>query len=367
MKRTIFLLGIVIASIFCFSALMAASYDLQIVLVNNDATVGGNFDVKIQIQSVGGTFGLGTSNLVFTYNTSGLSSPTLLTAHNFSGGNYIAMTVTEPASGRVSSNIDLNSINNGTTVSSTWMDVVTIRFTISDPATTSGMVWRTSGASHTVVFEDDEETQPTANNLIGLDIAIPVELTLFTAEAFEKKVVLKWRTETETENLGFNIYRNLTEKGDYAQINSEIIRGAGTSDRAQDYSYEDITVLPGNSYYYKLADVDYNGNINFHGPVMVTIEALPTEYQLEQNYPNPFNPETAINFDLKESGKVSLKIYNLQGQLVRTLVDENKPAGKFSVKWNGTDENGTTVASGIYMYILNVNNYKQSQKLIFMR
>jgi len=380
MKRTTFLLGVIFVSLFCFNALLAQSYDLQLVLVNNDATVGGNFDVNIQIRSVGGTFALGTSNLVFTYNTSGFDPLILvwdatkgkwiaqdITSHNFSGGSYNTMDVTEPVTGRVSTNIELQSTNNGTTVSSIWMDVVTIRFKIKNPAATSGMVWRTSTPNRTVVFLDNESTEATANNLIGLDTAIPVELTMFTAEAFDGTVELKWRTETETENFGFHIYRSMAEKSDYTQINTEIIRGAGTSPQAQSYSYEDRNVQSGNTYYYKLSDVDYNGSMNFHGPISVIIEALPTEYQLEQNFPNPFNPETSISFDLKEAGKVSLKIYNLQGQLVRTLVDENKPAGRFSVKWNGMGENGSTVASGIYMYILDVNNFKQSQKLIFMR
>ena len=361
------LMGIIVAVVFSCNALLAEKYDLRLVLVTNDATLGGNFDAKIQIRSAGGTFGMGTSNLVFTYNSSGLSSPTLLAAHNFSGGNYQAITVTEPVTGRVSANIVLNAANNGTTISSTFMDVVTIRFSITDPATSSGMIWRTSSPNATIVFVDDEATLAATNELIGLDIALPVELSQFTAHAANGSIELQWRTDTETNNFGFNIYRSLQEKDDYAQINSEIIRGAGTSTQARNYHYEDTEVQPGRKYYYKLADVEIDGTIHFHDPISVTSDAFPTEYQLAQNYPNPFNPETTIGFSLKESGRVTLGIFNLQGQLVRLLVDQEKPAGFFSVNWNGRDESGAGVSSGVYCYVLKVNDYAQVKKLIFMK
>ncbi|MDZ7376842.1 MAG: T9SS type A sorting domain-containing protein, partial [candidate division KSB1 bacterium] len=115
------------------------------------------------------------------------------------------------------------------------------------------------------------------------------------------------------------------------------------------------------------ADVDYSGNMRFHGPISVTVDAKPSGYSLSQNYPNPFNPETAINFSLKEAGKVTLKIYNLQGQLVRTLVDEEKLAGSYSVMWNGTADNGAKLASGIYYYTLKVNGFEASKKLALIK
>jgi len=77
-----------------------------------------------------------------------------------------------------------------------------------------------------------------------------------------------------------------------------------------------------------------------------------TSYQLEQNYPNPFNPSTVISFQLPEAGDVSLAIYNSNGQLVRTLVAGEKPAGRYSVLWDATDDRGNRVASGVYVYVL---------------
>ncbi len=205
---------------------------------------------------------------------------------------------------------------------------------------------------------------------IGLtwrDAPVPVELTSFLATIIDQHVRLTWSTATETENLGFHLFRSTNAEKDYQQITKELIKGSGSSAQAHAYSFTDRNVLPGQTYYYKLADVDYAGNMRFHGPISVTVEAVPASYSLSQNYPNPFNPETAINFSLKEAGKVTLKIYNLQGQLVRTLVDEERSAGSYSVMWNGKTDQGTLAASGIYYYILSVNGFEATKKLTFTR
>jgi len=200
------------------------------------------------------------------------------------------------------------------------------------------------------------------------DILIPVELTTFAARSHKGKVTLNWTTQSETENFGFHIYRNSVENGDYKKINQQIIQGIGNSNKANTYTYTDQDVKAGNIYYYKLADVDFNGNTTFHGPISVTVEALtPAKYALEQSYPNPFNPETAINFSIKEAGKVSLKIYNLQGQVIQSLVDEEKLAGSYSIIWNGTNDQGVRVSSGTYLYTLKVNGFEDTKKLTFMK
>jgi len=93
----------------------------------------------------------------------------------------------------------------------------------------------------------------------------------------------------------------------------------------------------------------------------------PSNYSLEQNYPNPFNPETTIDFYVPETGKVSIKIYNVLGQLVKTLVDEVKSEGSYSVMWNGKDENEKSAVSGIYIYQMIANGYKTSKKMISLQ
>ena len=95
--------------------------------------------------------------------------------------------------------------------------------------------------------------------------------------------------------------------------------------------------------------------------------ALPSRYVLAQNYPNPFNPETTIRFELHAEGAMRLEVYNLSGQVVRTLVDEYRSAGRYSVVWDGTDAAGRGLASGVYLYRIVAGEFAQTRKLILMR
>jgi len=85
---------------------------------------------------------------------------------------------------------------------------------------------------------------------------------------------------------------------------------------------------------------------------------LPKAFSLSQNYPNPFNPETELNYSLPVGGEVSLVIYNLLGQRIATLVDEFQPSGNYTAKWNGRDDFGKLLSSGVYFYKMNVDNGK---------
>jgi flagellar hook assembly protein FlgD len=96
-------------------------------------------------------------------------------------------------------------------------------------------------------------------------------------------------------------------------------------------------------------------------------EGRVASYELEQNYPNPFNPSTTIKFALPEAGEVRLAIYNMSGQLVRTLYAGEMPAGRFEVEWNGTNESGERVASGVYVYVLKAGEFTAQRKLVLMK
>jgi mannose/cellobiose epimerase-like protein (N-acyl-D-glucosamine 2-epimerase family) len=94
---------------------------------------------------------------------------------------------------------------------------------------------------------------------------------------------------------------------------------------------------------------------------------LPESFKLFQNYPNPFNPTTAIRYQLKVSSKVELSIYNLLGQQIGELVNSSEPAGSYEVEWNGRDEAGKTVASGVYIYRIKAGKEQQSRRMILLR
>ena len=89
--------------------------------------------------------------------------------------------------------------------------------------------------------------------------------------------------------------------------------------------------------------------------------------QLIGNYPNPFNPETNIRFSLKDAAPVSIEIYNVKGQMVRKLVNEVKAAGDHVAVWNGTDNNGRAVSSGVYYFKMNTGKYSSTKKMILMK
>ena len=105
------------------------------------------------------------------------------------------------------------------------------------------------------------------------------------------------------------------------------------------------------------------------GPVsdIDEIEILPARYELAQNYPNPFNPETVISFNMPKSGSVQIKIYDVLGKEIRTLINEEKNAGKHNIYWNATDDYGRRVSSGVYFYSISADNFSQTKKMVLMK
>jgi hypothetical protein len=198
-------------------------------------------------------------------------------------------------------------------------------------------------------------------------ILVPVELSSFSAKSSQGRVQLNWVTQSETENMGFHILRSAVQDGVYVRVNNELIQGAGTSSSAHSYQFIDETDLqPAKTYYYKLIDMDYKGRLNTHGPVSSVVE-LPTQHVLDQNYPNPFNPETKISFTLKEAGEVMLAIYNVRGEIVRTLITGKLNAGAHMQVWDGRDNKGMTVPSGMYIYTLRINNFEEKRTMMFLK
>ncbi len=194
----------------------------------------------------------------------------------------------------------------------------------------------------------------------------PIELSSFVAEYVEQSVELKWISQSETDNLGYYIYRSEDQSGRYERINDEMILGAGNSQEKHEYLYRDKTVKAGMTYYYKLADIDYQGVLTYHDPISVNIP-LPAEYVLEPNYPNPFNPETRLTIRVPEEGEARLEIYNMRGNKVRTLLQDRIPAGNHVMTWNGCDDGGTQMPSGIYFAVFRMNGFVQEQKMTLLK
>ncbi|HCY75984.1 MAG TPA: hypothetical protein DHV28_08685 [Ignavibacteriales bacterium] len=168
---------------------------------------------------------------------------------------------------------------------------------------------------------------------------IPVELTSFSAAVNVNNINLNWSTATETNNSGFQVERS--NGSAYETVG--FVAGHGTTTELQNYSFVDQNVAAGN-YTYRLKQVDFNGTFEYSNTIEVEVIGV-KEFALGQNYPNPFNPSTTINFSLAVDSKVSLKIFDVLGQEVATLINGQMSAGSQKVSFNASSLN-----SGVYFY-----------------
>ncbi|NUM80350.1 T9SS type A sorting domain-containing protein [bacterium] len=198
------------------------------------------------------------------------------------------------------------------------------------------------------------------------DVSLPVELSQFEAYEMEKlgHVKLQWKTESEVDNAYWLVQR---KKGSADFITIANVKGQGTKTNATLYEFLDSDVNAGDSLTYRLADVSYAGTITYHEAKDVAV-AMPAKFELLQNYPNPFNPVTTIAYKLPQSTKVSISVYNVLGQKVRELVrGEVKGAGTYRAIWDGKNDAGVQVASGIYIYRLEAGQFRTTRKMFFIK
>ncbi|MBK6507075.1 MAG: T9SS type A sorting domain-containing protein [Ignavibacteria bacterium] len=127
------------------------------------------------------------------------------------------------------------------------------------------------------------------------------------------------------------------------------------------YSFTDRNLNTG-LYNYRLKQVDYNGDFEYFNLSNEVNIGVPVKFELSQNYPNPFNPSTKINYDLPYDGIVSIKIVDISGREVSTLVNEFQPAGYYSI-----DFNAINLSSGIFFYTLTTKNDVETRKMLLMK
>jgi len=191
---------------------------------------------------------------------------------------------------------------------------------------------------------------------------IPVELSSFSASVNGNNVTLNWSTATETNNSGFYIERSVisNEVRNLFWESIGFVNGTGTTTETQSYSFIDNNLEVG-KYQYRLKQLDYDGTVEYTNTIDVEINA-PTIFTLEQNYPNPFNPSTVISYQLPVGGNAIIKVYDILGNEVATLVNEQKPAGSYNVTFDAS-----TLPSGIYMYKLQAGSFIETKKMLFLK
>jgi hypothetical protein len=306
-----------------------------------------------------------TSYLIF-FNSAALNSPTISNVNSkyttgSPTGDYNAMTVQTSLGNKINVTINFSGLGDGIgdLLSNANPDgelICTVTLNITNQSLTAGVSWDiTNSAMTSPVIQNS----PTNNYQGSFDGLLPVELTSFTGKADgNKSIDLNWVTKTEVSNYGFYVERSINE-GDWNSLT--FIEGHGNSNSPKQYSYSDKDLFTGGSkFQYRLKQVDTDGQFEYSD--VVEVEILPTKFELSQNYPNPFNPSTTIQFSLPKATQLKINVYNMIGELVRTLADGNYDAGYHKVTLNAVD-----LPSGAYIYRIESAAFVQVKKMILIK
>ncbi len=227
-----------------------------------------------------------------------------------------------------------------------------------------------NGTSSDIIFDfvqlgGANSTIVTNNGSVSVQGAIPVELANFSANVINGKVHLNWLTLSESDNYGFYLQRKIENEA-WQEIG--FIPAAENPTNANHYTYVDAHP-PLENIFYRLKQQDLDGSFSFSDEIKVTI-TVPQAISLKQNYPNPFNSSTVIKYEIGGNfeGALSLTIYNTLGQPIRNLVaQERATAGRFQIIWDGRNDSGKPVSSGVYYLRLTAGKTTLYRKLLFLR
>jgi hypothetical protein len=209
----------------------------------------------------------------------------------------------------------------------------------------------------------------------GIDFSMttcPVPVNLHASDSLDYVVELTWDAITHDDFAGYNLYRSRWQDGQYIKLNIQPL---------QSPNFVDATVADSNVYWYYVVALysgdGWNANstpsVKESGHVLtvtgVTEEGnqIPKQFFLAQNYPNPFNPTTSISYGLPNDAHVSIEVFNLLGQRVRVLVNEDQSAGYKRIAWDGKDNVGKAVASGTYLYRLKAGDKESTMKMLMLK
>jgi len=186
---------------------------------------------------------------------------------------------------------------------------------------------------------------------------VPVELAAFSARVTGNDVSLSWTTATELNNQGFQIERK-DASGNWSNV--AYVKGNGTKTTITEYAYTDKGVKEG-KYSYRLKQIDFDGSTSYSNLVEVEV-GTPMTFALDQNYPNPFNPSTTISYRIPEAAVVTMKIFDITGTEVATIVNTKQDAGSYTVNFDMTN-----FASGMYIYKIDAGKFSATKKMMLMK
>ncbi|QQS35606.1 MAG: T9SS type A sorting domain-containing protein [Ignavibacteriales bacterium] len=189
----------------------------------------------------------------------------------------------------------------------------------------------------------------------------PVELSSFNISVVGSSIQLNWRTESETNNFGFEIERTVGETSTASGWKKiGFIEGSGNSSSPREYLFTD-SPPPNEYYHYRLKQIDIDGKYSYSNVIGVEF-GTPIQFELEQNFPNPFNPATKINYTIPTRGLVTLKVFDILGCEISIIVNENLNPGSYTSIFDGR-----ALPSGIYICRLTGNSVTQSIKMLLLK
>ena len=190
---------------------------------------------------------------------------------------------------------------------------------------------------------------------------VPVELISFEGIVENNKIILTWQTASELNNRGFYVEKSFDKVN---WLNFGFVEGNGTTTNSNTYTFIDdlsLNQYSNHTLFYRLKQIDYDGTFEYSNTIEVEIGS-PNKFSLEQNYPNPFNPSTSIKYALSSNQFVSLKVFDVLGKEVATLINEDKSAGSYNTEFNAFH-----LSSGIYYYQFRAGDFVETKKMILLK
>ena len=245
------------------------------------------------------------------------------------------------------------------TVSASGMDSYMVEVsTLSDSSSSgTGMTdFRVAAFTNNGVFHSGVTSGYSLDNLA------PMAPGLFSAFIMDQSIVLSWEQSSAEDFDYFNL-----EKSNSAEFDQfETIT-------LSDTSYIDTVFVTNTAYFYRLSAQDISGNRSeYTSTIEMTVlgiddSVIPDEFALHQNYPNPFNPVTTIRYDIPMESRVLIQVFDIQGRLVKTLMNNIERPGKKSIRWDATNQIGEPVSAGMYLYLIQAEAFKETRKMLLLK
>ena len=323
--------------------------------------VAGSSESKTVTVAVSGTTYIGLQ--IFEYQNVSPTSP--VDAVSSKTGSGTAITTNSISTSQANDLIIVGVVTNASTSFSSW----TNSFTEQNDFPLTGL--RTvAGASRSVTSAGAYSSGATAgatgawrSQIVAFKDPAPLPIQMVASAANvvrDNQVEVTWKTVSETNNYGFEIYRKRGESGEWLKV--DFVQGHGTTLAPQSYSYIDASLTFGR-YYYQIRQVDLDGTSETFPAMEVTVGAVSQTLTLEQNYPNPFNPSTLIEFVVPMSGHATMTVYNVLGQEVATLFEGNAEAGRI----NTARFNASNLPSGLYFYTLKSAGQTETKRMLLTK